>query len=131
NADLVTAPVPDRLKVGLGRTLKLGDLEVTPLRVERRKVRLFDERYPKPTELEHDSLLLHLRLHNASGDLAFAPLDNYFDRRWNDQWPQEKKNAVQMPFTQLEIGGERFYGGPCEWVSLVKPPRRRPGQSER
>jgi hypothetical protein len=41
--------------------------------------------------------------------VAFYPLDPYFVRAWREV-PGESKAG--MPFTYLEVGRERFYGGP-------------------
>src|SRR5262249_28190518 len=41
DARIADLPLPGRLRTGLGQKLSLGDLEVTPKRVERRKVKLW------------------------------------------------------------------------------------------
>jgi hypothetical protein len=106
----ITAPLPDSLKVRLGETLTVGALEVKPLRVERKKIRVYVEGYPNdPQECLHDSLVLYLSLRNVSTDLSFTPLDNYLDRHW-------KRGDPSPPLTQLEVGSEnRFVGGPANW----------------
>jgi hypothetical protein len=105
---LADSPVPAHLRVALGETLRVGDLEVTPLRVERKVVRVFVEGYPRPEPCPHESLVLHLRLRNVSADSTFTPLDNFFDRNW-------KAGRGAPPLTRLEIGPHQFYGGPAEW----------------
>ena len=51
--------------------------------MERKRVKVYVQGHEqKPEWCKHDSLVLHLRLRNASADVAFVPLDNYFDRRW-------------------------------------------------
>jgi hypothetical protein len=119
-----TAKLPDNLIVPLGQTLELGDLEVTPLRVERRKIKILTEGFEKPEPSRFDGLVLVLRLKNVSKQWAYVPLDNYFDRKWN---PGEAGGSP--PLTQLEAGPQRFYGGPVTWVPLIRtskntPPRR-------
>src|SRR5262249_53128687 len=105
---LAEASLPAHLRVPLGETLRVGGLEVTPLRVERKAVRVFVEGYARPEPCPHESLVLHLRLRNVSAASTFTPLDNYFDRNW-------KKGRGAPPLTLLEVGTRRFYGGPAEW----------------
>lgn len=115
NPKWATQPLPASLCTtlepgGKSPPLRIGDLEITPLRVERKRVRVLTENFTTRPELQPaDSLVLHLKMKNLSSEYAFAPLDNYFDRRWDgkDQLP---------PLTQLEVGSAyRFYGGPAEW----------------
>lgn len=107
---LAEIPLPRQLCVSLGNTLRVGDLEVTPRRVERKVVRVFVTGFPRPEPCLHESLVLHLHLHNVSEDVTFTPLDNYFDRRW-----RKGKRTGPPPLTVLEMGSQRFYGGPAEW----------------
>jgi hypothetical protein len=51
--------------------------------------------------------VLRLHLRNVSADTTFTPLDNYFDRRW-------QPGRGPPPLTVLEMGSQRFYGGPAE-----------------
>jgi hypothetical protein len=112
-AQLDKMDVPDRLRVGLGQTLTLGDLEVTPLRLERKKVRVIVEgKDPEPCR--HDSLVLSLRLSNVSANHTFTPLDNYFDRYYRTSM------HGNPPLTRLDVGPDRFYGGPAHWVPRVR-----------
>jgi hypothetical protein len=104
----VTAPLPAMLLTKLGRAIRVGDLEVTPERVERKKVKVFVEGSSKPEPCLYDSLVLHLKLRNVSQDGAFTPLDNCFDRYW-------REGEGPPPFTLLEAGKDRFFGGPAKW----------------
>jgi hypothetical protein len=106
--DLATAPLPAHLVTALGKPLRVGDLEVTPTKVERRRVRVFVSGFDRPEPCDGDSLVLHLRLVNRAADYAFTPLDNYFDRWWQPP-------GGLPPLTLLEAGPERFYGGPAHW----------------
>jgi hypothetical protein len=106
--ELATAPLPTHLITALGKPLRVGDLEVTPTRVERRCVRVFVSGFDRPEPCQGDSLVLHLRLRNRAADYAFTPLDNYFDRCW-------RPPAGLPPLTLLEAGKDRFYGGPAHW----------------
>ena len=116
----VTQTLPEHLKVRLGETVRVGDLEVTPTRVERGRVSILTEgaeEHPEPSP--HDALLLHLRLKNVARDYAFTPLDNYFDRRW------KSGDGPPVPFTLLQAGRETFFGGPARWYPLGVPLARR------
>lgn len=109
--ELATLPLPLRLCTGLGKPLRIGDLQITPSRVERKRVSVVVES-SRPEPCKHDSLVLYLDLKNMSSEYAFAPLDNYFDRHWHpgvDQIP---------PLTLLEVENRnkyRCYGGPAHW----------------
>jgi hypothetical protein len=107
--ELATLPLPEHLCTSLGNPLRIGELEVTPDRVERQRVSLIVEG-SRADPCRHDSLVLYLDMKNLSTEYAFAPLDNYFDRYWRpgkDQIP---------PLTVLEIGNQyRCYGGPARW----------------
>jgi DNA-directed RNA polymerase subunit RPC12/RpoP len=104
--------LPDRLKVGLGNSIRVGDVEVRPERVELRPLVI---RVPgfEPEEQGEASLVLHLHLRNVSSDVVFSPTDPYFDRRW-------KPSQANKPYTFLEIldlptGKMRLFGGPLVW----------------
>jgi hypothetical protein len=102
------SPLPPHLRVGLRKALTVGDLEVTPLRVARRRVRILTEG-SKPETCEVLALTLHLR--NVSADVAFKPLDPYFTRSYDPQKP----GGATMPYTVLLMGLRRFFGGPIAW----------------
>src|SRR6185437_6270367 len=112
---VATQPLPAELVTSLAdsakvQPIRIGDLQVTPKRVKRQRVKVFVQNHDKPEPCTGDSLVLYLALKNLSSDHAFAPLDNYFDRYW-------KQGTDQLPpFTQLEVGSKtRFYGGPAIW----------------
>lgn len=101
------AELPAHLRVPLGGVLALGDLEVRPVRVARGKVKVHTPGEAKPRELPHEALVLTLRLKNVAADYSFAPLDNYFDRRWEGDGPP--------PLTVLQAGKALFWGGSHQW----------------
>jgi hypothetical protein len=114
----VTAPLPPEQRLRLNETRRFGSIEVTPLRVERKKVGVFVQGFgAEPCKFP--SLVLHLKFRNVSEDQTFAPLDNYFDRWW-------KPGQGQMPFTQLEAGKDRFCGGPAKWNPPLNKKNEKP-----
>jgi DNA-directed RNA polymerase subunit RPC12/RpoP len=118
--DFATLPLPANLITTIGEPIQIGDVQVTPKRVERKRVSVFVQNHERPEPCTGDSLVLYLAIKNLSSEYSFAPLDNYFDRYWKpgtDQLP---------PLTQLEVGDkERFYGGPAKWYPRTdKGPER-------
>jgi hypothetical protein len=115
---MATAPLPDRLITPLGKPLRIGDLEILPEAVYRQVVSVHVEGYAKPEPCEYPSLVLRLKLRNVSSNVAFQPMDAYFNRRWD--W----KKGGQPPLTMLELPENgrtvRFYGGPANYPL---PPR--------
>jgi hypothetical protein len=102
--------LPLRLQVALGERLRIGDLEVWPLKVERKKLTICSEnRRLQPQETSNDALVLTLRLRNVSSDVLFTPTDPHFDRQWKEEYGSSR------PYTLLEIGDKRFFGGPIQW----------------
>jgi hypothetical protein len=106
------SPLPDRLRVALGRSLRLGDVEVTPERVALQRVKV---RHPdlSVSEMPGESLVLYLRFKNASADVIFSPTDPYFDRL-------HKSSQDSKPYMFLEIAGQRYYGGALPWSPGVR-----------
>jgi hypothetical protein len=114
DSNFATQPLPQVQRLALGeKGRRFGELEVTPLRVERKPVRVIVAGFSRAEPCRHDSLVLTLKLRNVSADQAFAPLDNYFDRAW-------KPGMSLMPLTYLEAGKHRIFG-PARWV----PPEKR------
>ncbi|GIW79673.1 MAG: hypothetical protein KatS3mg105_1480 [Gemmatales bacterium] len=113
-------PVDPRLRVALGETKRFNDLEVTPLRVERRKITYMGRGQP---QLSHnDALVLTLKVKNVSKSYAFYPNDLAYNRFVEPNTPRSN-----LPYTCLELSKDRwrFYGGPCRW------PRRIAGEGWR
>ncbi len=102
--------LPPKLQVALGQSLTIGDLQIQPLKVERRKLTIYSEnRQFRLEETSHDALVLTLRLRNISDDVYFTPTDPVFDRQWKEE------HGSGRPYTLLEIGGKKFFGGPIQW----------------
>jgi hypothetical protein len=100
-------PLPAQLKVPLGQSVTVGDLKLTPRRLELGKVIFRTVGFAQPEPSTDDCLKLWLDLENVSQDVEFRPLDRFFNRHW-----KQGSFESNMPFTYLEMGTRRFYGGP-------------------
>jgi hypothetical protein len=100
--------LPDRLRVPLGKSITIGDLKLTPQRVELRRIKVQVGSY-NPDESTDDSLVLWLDMENVSRDVVFRPMDAGFNRKWQGSYESG------MPFTFVEMGSQKYYGGPCDW----------------
>lgn len=97
-------PIPPSLIAGLGETLRVGDLELTPTNVEVSSVELERSRVDGETERKpggEGALKLAIRLRNVSTDAIFAPLDEGFQREPDRRLPDS--------FLEVE-DGRRIYG---------------------
>ncbi len=124
NMDVKTATgplLPERI-TRLGESLQVGDLEITPLKVDRRIVSVISQG-SRPEPLSSPSLVMHLKLRNISSNVVFQPMDAFFDRKW-------AKKSEQPPLTILELLDPaqtvRFFGGPA----LYHPQTRSGNNSE-
>jgi hypothetical protein len=99
--------LPPQLRVPLGQSVTVGDLKVTPQKAELRKVVFRTTGFARPEPSTDDCLLLWLELENVSQDVVFRPMDRFFNRHW-----KQGTFESNMPFTYVELGGRRFYGGP-------------------
>src|SRR5438132_9486331 len=94
----------------MGQTLQVGDLQVQPLKIERRKLTICSEnRQVRPQETAQDALVLTLRLRNVSDNVLFTPTDPVFNRQWKEEYGSSR------PYTLLEVNGKKFFGGPIAW----------------
>jgi hypothetical protein len=120
NVDLAkaTAELPPNQIIQLGKKLRLGDLEVEPLRVDRETVSVVVGEW-KPEPCTYPSLVLTLKLRNVSDNVVFQPMDPFFDRKW------EPKGGAAPPLTILELTekdhANRFlFGGPADYHKAAK-----------
>jgi hypothetical protein len=116
-----STPLPEHLTVALGKTVRVGDIEVTPEKVERKKLRIFT--VPKgatapaePKTSNGDALVLTLRVKNHSDDISIYPTDPAFNRYF-DPATRTKGRSADPPFhyTFLEVGRTTFYGSAIEY----------------
>jgi len=103
-------PLPPKLRVALHQPITVGDLEITPEKVERRRLVHRYENSNREPATQGEALVLTLHLRNVSADDYFVPTDAHFYRRWT-----ESDAATTKPYTFLEVGARRFYGGPLDW----------------
>lgn len=100
----------------LGQTATIGDIEVTPLRVERGVVETLEKGRAKPEQLPGEAVKLYLRMKNVSKSLAFYPMDRFFNRYYN---MTNKKDELRYsdpknpPLTGLVVNAKPYYGGPA------------------
>jgi hypothetical protein len=74
-------PLPAANVVKLGETVRLGDLEATPLEIRKKSLQLVRSIEPSKWRREKSpALVLRLRLKNISADQTFAPMESRFLR---------------------------------------------------
>jgi hypothetical protein len=83
----IDVPLPDKLQVALEGRLQVGDLEVIPQKIE---------------ETPQKTLVLTLFLRNISKNVVFRPLTPRL---------AEFKEGGPQPYTYLDMGQDRIYGG--------------------
>ncbi len=77
------SPIPPGNRIELGRTLKIGSLEFTPIELVETRVKLWREGIDGSNEERaggESAMSLKVRVRNVSPDLIFAPLDEAFVR---------------------------------------------------
>jgi hypothetical protein len=92
------AALPADMKVGLGQTLRIGAIEITPHEVKR---------------IASGDLVLVFKARNVSDDQTFTPIA--------DQWLRYSGRSMTepKPYTFLErqrTEKQRIYGGNLEWI---------------
>lgn len=111
--------LPAHLTTQVGQAIVVGELEVTPISIEKGRSAVLVSGYEKPEPCKEDSLILRLKLKNISQDQTFSPLDHYFNRHWN----VKARNALPPPFTLVQFGEGKpeksFFGGPAKWNPLA------------
>jgi hypothetical protein len=107
--------LPQQLRLALGQTKAFGDLEVTPRDVTLRKIEIIQGHADPSVEV---ALVLKLHLKNISTDWTFHPTDPWFVQTWKPGAPGVYP-LTRKPYTYLEMGTRRFYGGPIKWEEAV------------
>jgi hypothetical protein len=127
-----SSALPDSLKVRLGKTLELGELEVTPLRIERGTIEITELGRVSPERVEGEVWKLFLRFRNRSDDLEYYPMDRYFTRYWRGDGKRgspPRFHTELAPYTYLQVGEQRFYGGPAGFYDLDLDPANKSGNA--
>jgi hypothetical protein len=102
-------PIPPALRVALGKTITVGQLQVTPLSIEQKrltKVTVPDAGPPRD-EVLPPALVLTLRLKNVSDAVTFHAVDPAFNRRAERGQPSVA--GLYVP------GKPPIFGGPIPW----------------
>jgi hypothetical protein len=104
------APLPPALRTGLGQVIEIGQLQVLPTRVEKRRLQIVTERRQGVGTYKHsttfEAIVLHLQITNTSADIPIYPLDPAFTR---------SATSKDKPATRLSIGKSVLYGGAIAW----------------
>ncbi|MFT3879815.1 MAG: hypothetical protein QM703_09165 [Gemmatales bacterium] len=104
-----TEPIDQEMPaVKLGKTRRIGQVEVTPLTIVKQTVR-YAWRAGKNNVEGEEALVLELRVKNV-GPIIFRPDDETFNRAFAN----ESKSPV---YTFLEATGDRYYGAVVDPVS--------------
>lgn len=112
---IADAPLPAKLWTRLGRPIQVGDVEILPTVVEQRKiVYCYEGSGRQQAESANQALVLTLHLTNTSKDDTFAPTDPAFVKLWD---PTHNPRPPK-PYTYLQIGNDKFFGGACRWQPL-------------
>jgi hypothetical protein len=96
-------PIPPENRLELGRTLKIGSIEFTPIELVEKPVKLWREGIDGSNEERpggDSAMALKIRVQNVSSDLIFAPLDEAFVR--------DRDHALPDGYLENERG-ERIY----------------------
>jgi hypothetical protein len=111
------AELPAGLRTGLGRTIEVGQVEVEPLGVEVRPLKIITVGKGGAEQLDREppgrAVVLRLRVRNTSDNLTLYPMDPAFTR---------KAAGSDRPGTGLVVGPQTFWGGAIPWPF---PPRVR------
>jgi hypothetical protein len=106
----VDGELPAALKAGLGGKIEVGQLEIEPLGVEKRRLRIVTERLgaaaPERRDGRSNALVLRLKVKNTSADVPIFPLDPAFTRT---------AKGDDKPATRLIVGKQTLYGGAIPW----------------
>jgi len=105
----VDGPLPADQKVTLGDKLAIGSLEIEPVRVQARNLKVIQTAKIGVERTERNvgqAVVLSLKIRNSSSDLNLYPMDPAFTR---------KAGSNDRPATGLVVGNQTFWGGAIEW----------------
>jgi len=119
NGDL---ELPKDQRAQLGQTLKVGQLEVTPKEIVRRRLMIVADRGAgeQPPQPLGTALVMKLEVANKSG-VPIYPMDPAFLRT---------SDAKNQPLTRLVVGQRTWYGGAIPWPFVNPIVRRREQQQQ-
>ncbi len=123
----VDGELPANQKAGLGGKIEIGQLEIEPLKVEIRPLKVIVEgKQEKPREeARRNTLVMQLRIKNTSNDLSIFPMDPALTRKAR---PDDK----QFVGTRLVVPGKQpFVGGGIEWPVAANVKRKYEEQQEK
>jgi hypothetical protein len=114
--------LPANQRAQLNQTIRVGQLEVTPKEIVRRRLVLVEdrgagERQPQP---RGTALVMKLEIKNRS-TVPLFPMDPAFLRTSDPQ---------NQPLTRLVVGRQTFYGGAIPWPFAESIKRRREVQQQ-
>jgi hypothetical protein len=104
----VDGELPAAQRAGLGGKIAIGQLEVQPVKIEKRRLVIETEGAKGGEQLRqftNPALVLTVSIRNT-GDLSIFPMDPAFTRR---------ASGIDKPITRLVVGGKTFAGGFIEW----------------
>ena len=104
----VDGELPPELRVALGGKLEIGQLEIEPLGLEQRLLKIATEGKSEKRIQTSDApaIVLRLKIRNASDDLLIHPLDPAFNRRIV---------GTERVGTGLTVGKRTLWGGAIGW----------------
>jgi hypothetical protein len=111
----VAPPLPSANTTSIGKPIRLGDLDVTPVGISSGLVRLIRTIHPDEVrEPKEPSLILRLQFKNLAHDHPFAPLDREFVRepsaRIDDSYI-EAPDGTRIPLFPLAADSEWSIAG--------------------
>jgi hypothetical protein len=106
-------PVPVDLRVKLGGELKVGDLLVKPISVEKQLLRCvtqYDLSNEKNRDVPPRTLVLTMKVKNLSDNIVFHPNDPAFNRAYDKHSTPRTFGQEKAPYTGLQVRNEVFHG---------------------
>lgn len=104
----VDGALPPELRVAMGSKLEVGQLEIEPLGLEQRNLKIVTQSKSEKVVQSGNvpAIVLKLRIKNTSDDLLIHPLDPAFNRRIV---------GTERIGTWLVVGKQTFWGGAIGW----------------